>query len=293
MRRFPCVILAICWPCPSALGAHSGDKAVDAVQRQGPDRLEAARRTKKNKWEVGATVGDKGTLVYQEGRQRNGQHRRRRHRHLHRAGIRRLPGRGRSHGPQGLQLRHLSDGPIRSAGPRQLRQARSSPIRTWARIYSVAVPKLNACKKPGEWQKFVIDFQAPRFDGKKKTANAKFLKVELNGQVDSRQRRGDQGRDRRRAGRRSAGRPTDVPGRSWPGGVSQYPRHEEVSTRASSFKRRMAPRFTWLRGTRRSTVASHALPVTPFKSARAPSYVSANASTFASGGSPQAAHASW
>jgi 3-keto-disaccharide hydrolase len=50
-------------------------------------------------------------------------------------------------------------------------------------IYSVAVPKLNACKKSGEWQKFVIDFQAPRFDGKKKTANAVFKKVTLNEQV--------------------------------------------------------------------------------------------------------------
>ncbi len=50
-------------------------------------------------------------------------------------------------------------------------------------IYSIAVPKINACLKAGEWQKYVIDFQAPRFDGKKKTANAKFLKVSLNGKV--------------------------------------------------------------------------------------------------------------
>jgi hypothetical protein len=50
-------------------------------------------------------------------------------------------------------------------------------------IYSVAVPKINASLKPGEWQKYVIDFQAPRFDGKKKTANAVFKKVELNGKV--------------------------------------------------------------------------------------------------------------
>jgi len=50
-------------------------------------------------------------------------------------------------------------------------------------IYSVAIPKLNACKKAGEWQKYVVDFQAPRFDGTKKTANAKFLKVELNGLI--------------------------------------------------------------------------------------------------------------
>jgi hypothetical protein len=50
-------------------------------------------------------------------------------------------------------------------------------------LYSAAAPKVNAAKKPGEWQKFVIDFQAPKFEGGKKTANAKFLKVTLNGQV--------------------------------------------------------------------------------------------------------------
>jgi hypothetical protein len=51
-------------------------------------------------------------------------------------------------------------------------------------LYSAAAPKKNVAKKPGEWQKFVIDFQAPKFgaDGKK-TANAKFLKVTLNGEV--------------------------------------------------------------------------------------------------------------
>jgi hypothetical protein len=42
---------------------------------------------------------------------------------------------------------------------------------------------VNAAKKPGEWQKFVIDFQAPRFQGGKKTANAKFLKIVLNDQI--------------------------------------------------------------------------------------------------------------
>jgi hypothetical protein len=50
-------------------------------------------------------------------------------------------------------------------------------------IYTTAAPKKNACKKPGEWQKFVIEFQAPRFDGDKKTANAKFVKVTLNGEL--------------------------------------------------------------------------------------------------------------
>ncbi|RBP42412.1 uncharacterized protein DUF1080 [Roseimicrobium gellanilyticum] len=51
-------------------------------------------------------------------------------------------------------------------------------------IYGAAVPKVNACKAPGEWQKYVIDWQAPKFDASgKKIANAKFIKVELNGKV--------------------------------------------------------------------------------------------------------------
>jgi hypothetical protein len=51
-------------------------------------------------------------------------------------------------------------------------------------IYSAAVAKTNAAKKPGEWQRFVIDFQAPRFEkNNQKTANAKFVKVTLNDQV--------------------------------------------------------------------------------------------------------------
>lgn len=51
-------------------------------------------------------------------------------------------------------------------------------------IYQASLPKVNASKAPGEWQKYVIEFQAPKFDGEgKKTANAKFLKVELNGKL--------------------------------------------------------------------------------------------------------------
>jgi hypothetical protein len=43
---------------------------------------------------------------------------------------------------------------------------------------------VNASKAPGEWQKFSIDFRAPKFDADgKKTANAKFVKIELNGQI--------------------------------------------------------------------------------------------------------------
>ena len=45
-------------------------------------------------------------------------------------------------------------------------------------------PRVNACKKPGEWQTLDICFQAPRFDADgKKIANARFLKVIFNGQV--------------------------------------------------------------------------------------------------------------
>jgi hypothetical protein len=51
-------------------------------------------------------------------------------------------------------------------------------------LYNAAPPKVNASKPPGEWQKYVIEFRAPKFDAAgKKTANAKFVKVVLNDQV--------------------------------------------------------------------------------------------------------------
>ena len=50
-------------------------------------------------------------------------------------------------------------------------------------LYTAAAPKVNAAKKPGEWQKFVIVFQAPKFHADKKVANAKFVKVTLNDTV--------------------------------------------------------------------------------------------------------------
>lgn len=52
-----------------------------------------------------------------------------------------------------------------------------------AGIYTFAAPKVFADKGPGVWQKFVIDFQAPKFEGGKKVSNAKFLKVTFNGEV--------------------------------------------------------------------------------------------------------------
>jgi hypothetical protein len=49
-------------------------------------------------------------------------------------------------------------------------------------IYSAAKPSTNAAKAPGEWQTMEIRFQAPRFDDTgKKTQDAKFLSVKLNG----------------------------------------------------------------------------------------------------------------
>jgi hypothetical protein len=49
-------------------------------------------------------------------------------------------------------------------------------------IYNTAAPKDPKYLKPGEWNTFEIVFQAPKFDADgKKTANAKFVKVVLNG----------------------------------------------------------------------------------------------------------------
>jgi hypothetical protein len=45
-------------------------------------------------------------------------------------------------------------------------------------------PRVNAARPAGEWQTLDVIFHAPRFDAKgKKTANARLVKVVLNGQV--------------------------------------------------------------------------------------------------------------
>lgn len=45
-------------------------------------------------------------------------------------------------------------------------------------------PKINACKAPGEWQTLDVVFHAPKFDDSgKKTADARFVSVTLNGKV--------------------------------------------------------------------------------------------------------------
>jgi hypothetical protein len=51
-------------------------------------------------------------------------------------------------------------------------------------IYGGFAPPVNASKAPGQWQQYVIEWRAPRFDADgKKIRNAEFIKVELNGIV--------------------------------------------------------------------------------------------------------------
>ncbi|GMV95427.1 MAG: hypothetical protein AMXMBFR82_52050 [Candidatus Hydrogenedentota bacterium] len=53
-----------------------------------------------------------------------------------------------------------------------------------ARGFEGRPPRVNAAKKPGEWQSFDIVFRAPRFDENGvKTADAEFVRVEHNGVV--------------------------------------------------------------------------------------------------------------
>ncbi len=51
-------------------------------------------------------------------------------------------------------------------------------------LYGAAPPKVNASLPPGQWQRIVIDFKAPKFDADgKKIQNAKFVKITLNDKV--------------------------------------------------------------------------------------------------------------
>ncbi len=50
--------------------------------------------------------------------------------------------------------------------------------------YEGHAPRVNASRRPGEWQTFDVVFRAPRFDGDgNKVANARFVKVVHNGIV--------------------------------------------------------------------------------------------------------------
>lgn len=50
-------------------------------------------------------------------------------------------------------------------------------------LYSVAAPRVNAAKKPGQWQTFVAEYSAPRFENGKKIANARLVKATINGRT--------------------------------------------------------------------------------------------------------------
>jgi len=51
-------------------------------------------------------------------------------------------------------------------------------------VFGADPPRVNASRRPGQWQKYVIDFRAPRFDETgNKIENARLVRVELNGEV--------------------------------------------------------------------------------------------------------------
>ena len=61
---------------------------------------------------------------------------------------------------------------------------RAELLPTYHHIDKGYPPKVNACKAPGEWQTLDVTFLSPRFNASgKKTENAKFVKVLLNGEV--------------------------------------------------------------------------------------------------------------
>lgn len=61
---------------------------------------------------------------------------------------------------------------------------RAELLPTYHHIDEGYPPKVNACKPPGEWQTLDVTFLAPKFDASgKKTSDAKFVKVVLNGET--------------------------------------------------------------------------------------------------------------
>ena len=50
-------------------------------------------------------------------------------------------------------------------------------------LYGVAAPRVNAAKKPGQWQTLVAEYLAPRFENGKKIASARLVKATINGQL--------------------------------------------------------------------------------------------------------------
>ncbi len=50
-------------------------------------------------------------------------------------------------------------------------------------IFDTSKPLVNAAARPGRWQKYYIEFKAPRFENGKRIEPAEFVKVILNGKV--------------------------------------------------------------------------------------------------------------
>ena len=48
-------------------------------------------------------------------------------------------------------------------------------------LYSIAAPRVNACKPPGKWQNFDITFHAPKFDAKGKMTRKGRVTILQNG----------------------------------------------------------------------------------------------------------------
>ena len=182
MRTCACTTLALVILGLGTL-AHSGEKAVMPFNGEDLKGWKLRGDAKRSKWEVGtASVDDKGKLVYEK------------------VGKNMVnTGSGgidiyteQDFGDCVIEVEVMvpkgSNSGIYLMGRYEVQILDSFGVKNpgmgdMGAIYSVAVPKLNACKKAGEWQKFVIDFQAPRFEDKKKTANAIFHKVTLNGEV--------------------------------------------------------------------------------------------------------------
>ncbi len=163
--------------------AQSGEKAITPFNGKDLTGWKLRGDAKKNKWEVGtATVDDKGKLVFKKGG----------------SDLVNTGGGGidiyteQDFGDCLIELEVMvpkgSNSGIYPMGRYEIQILDSFGrdklgMGDMGAIYSVAVPKLNACLKAGEWQKYVIDFQAPRFDGKKKVGNTIFKSVVLNGKV--------------------------------------------------------------------------------------------------------------
>ena len=99
--------------------------------------------------------------------------------------VRRLRGPRRSDGPQGGQLRHLRHGPVRSAGLRQLRQTQGEARPGGhGRHLQHQGPQRKRLQGPRRVADLRHHLPRPRFDASgKKTENAKFIKVVLNGKT--------------------------------------------------------------------------------------------------------------